>query len=127
MRAAEEIYGLPAQELCFTPSMESETTQLTAHYASREWRFGANIPATFCCEETFPWGTVTLEFQVMRGMIVHASVFTDAMEWELSSLLQHTFEGLEFSRSALQKSLSSIEIQSGIREDLSRMLEKQEI
>lgn len=126
-RAAEEVYGLKAQELTLTPAMEADIERLREHYASREWRFGANVPATFSCEKTFPWGTVSLELQVERGIITHAGVFTDAMEWELSQQLRRALEGREFSRAAMQEGLFSIEIQPDIREDLSRMLAEQEI
>ena len=127
VRAAEEVYGLKAQPFVFTPEMERDVIRLTAHYASREWRFGANVPASFFCEKTFPWGTVSLELQVERGMISHAGVFTDAMAWELSQQIQQALEGREFSRSAKQESLLSMEIQPEIRADLSRMLAEQEI
>ncbi len=127
IRAAEKVYGFTAQELVFTPWQEEEIARLTAHYASREWRFGANVPATFSTQQTFPWGTVSLELQVERGVITHAGVFTDAMEWELSSLIRQALEGREFSRAAMQEGLLSIHIQPDIRDDLLRMLAEQEI
>lgn len=127
IRAAEKVYGFTAQELVFTPRQEEEIARLTAHYASREWRFGANVPATFSTQQTFPWGTVSLELQVERGVITHAGVFTDAMEWELSSLIRQALEGREFSRAAMQEGLLSIHIQPDIRDDLLRMLAEQEI
>lgn len=125
--AAEKVYGFTAQDLVLTPEQEAEAARLTAHYASREWRFGANVPAAFSCEKTFPWGTVSLELQVERGVITHAGVFTDAMEWELSQQLQQALEGRAFSRAAMQESLLSMEIQPNIRDDLVRMLAEQEI
>lgn len=127
VRAAERVYDLPAQSYSFTPEMEVEVARLTAHYASREWRFGANTPASFSCEKTFPWGTVSLELQVERGIISHARVYTDAMAWELSEHLQQALTGRDFSLSAMQKGLLSMEIQPDIRDDLSRMLAEQEI
>ena len=127
IRAAEKVYGFTAQELVFTPWQEEEIARLTAHYASREWRFGANVPATFSTQQTFPWGTVSLELQVERGVITHAGVFTDAMEWELSSLIRQALEGREFSRAAMQEGLLSNHIQPDIRDDLLRMLAEQEI
>lgn len=127
IHSAEDVYGFPAQALRFTPEMEEETIRLTDHYASRQWRFGANAPASFTCEQTFPWGTVSLELQIEKGIIAHASVYTDAMEWELSPQLQQALEGRAFTRTAILESLSNTKIQSRIREDLSRMLAEQEI
>lgn len=127
IKAAEKVYGFTAEMLAFTPEMEAEATRLTAHYASREWRFGANVPATFSCEQTFPWGTVALELQVEQGVIHHAGVFTDSMEWELSQQLRQALEGRAFSRASMQEGLFSINIQPDIRDDLCRMLAEQEI
>ena len=127
VRAAQQVYGLPAQSFELTPELEQKTAELTASYASREWRFGANVPATFCCQQTFPWGTVSLELLVEKGIIAHAGVFTDAMEWELSEQLRQALEGRAFSLAAMQEGLLSINIQSDIREDISRMLAEQEI
>ena len=127
VRAAERVYGYPAEPFVLTPEMEAEAARLTAHYASREWRFGANVPATFTCEKTFPWGTVSLELQVEQGVIAHAGVFTDAMEWELSQQIRQALEGRVFSRAAMQEGLLSMEIQPAMREDLCRMLAEQEI
>ncbi len=125
--AAEKVYDFTAQELVFTPEMAAETARLTEKYASREWRLGANVPAAFSCQQTFPWGTVSLELQVERGIITHAGVFTDAMAWELSELIRHALEGREFSRAAMKEGLLSIQIQPDIRDDVLRMLAEQEI
>lgn len=127
IRSAEEIYGLPARMFIPTSAMEKAFDRLTRHYADRAWRFGANVPATFCCQQTFPWGTVSLELLVEGGNVTRAAVFTDAMEWELAALLEQAFTGRVFSRRALLEGLSSVQIQESIRADLSRMLEEQEI
>lgn len=127
VRAAQAVYGLEARELALDEAAKAAIDQLTAHYASREWRFGARVPATFTCESRFPWGGVQLELLVEQGIITRAGVYTDAMEWELSQLLQQALEGREFSRAAMQEGLCSLEIQPEMREDLSRMLAEQEI
>lgn len=125
--AAQQVYGLEAEELTLPPAAQREIEALTAHYASREWRFGANVPATFTCEDRFPWGGVRLELQVDQGNVTRAAVYTDAMEWELSTQLQQALEGRAFSKPALQEGLLTLDIQPDIREDLSRMLAEQEI
>ena len=127
IEAAEQVYGFTAKELVFTTEMAAETARLTEKYASRDWRFGANVPASFTCEKTFPWGTVSLELQVERGRIARAAVFSDAMAWELPAQIQQALEGKDFSLPAMQESLLFMETQPEIREDLSRMLAEQEI
>ena len=125
--AAQEVYGFSARELRFTDDMEAKTQELTVHYASREWRFGSNTQATFGCEQTFAWGTVTLELTVDKGEITHATVFTDAMEWELSDSVKKALEGQAFSRAAMLKGLADAPIRPEVRDDLCQMLAKQEI
>ena len=127
IRSAEDVYGFPAQKLRFTPEMELETLRLTECYASQDWRFGSNVPASFSCEKTFPWGTVSLQLQIEKGIISRAAIYTDAMEWELSQQLQTALEGRKFNRTAMQEGLSYMQIESGIRTDLFRMLAEQEI
>ena len=65
--------------------------------------------------------------QVEQGIVAHAGVFTDAMEWELSQQIRQALEGRVFSRAAMQEGLLSVEIQPTMREDLCRMLAEQEI
>lgn len=125
--AAENVYGLKAQELKFTPDMEEAAHRLTEHYASDEWRFGANVTAAFCCEKTFSWGTVSLELLIEHDTVAKAAVYTDAMEWELSGQLKAALEGQKFSLATMISSVASSEIEPGIREDISRMLAEQEI
>ena len=127
INAAREVYGLPAKELRFSQKMEEKTKLLTERYASKEWRFGSDTQATFNCEQTFLWGTVTLELTVDKGVIVHAAVFTDAMEWQLSECLKNALEGLSFSRAAMLDGVAGADLRPEIRDDLCRMLAQQEI
>lgn len=127
VRAAQEVYGLEARELTLSDADRAAIAALREHYAGREWRFGANVPASFACEGSFSWGNVSLELQVEQGSIARAALYTDAMEWELSALLKQALEGCAFSRAAMQEALAALPIQPAIREDLSRMLAEQEI
>lgn len=127
IRSAEGVYGFSAMELLFTSEMEKETRRLTAHYASDGWRFGSNTPATFFCEERFNWGTVTLEFRVEHGIIAHAAVFTDAMDWTLAATLQSALEGRKFLLTDIQNGLELTPLEQTVRNDLLQMFAKQEI
>ena len=127
IRAAENVYGFPATQLLFNPETENETRRLTAHYASDNWRFGSNTPATFCCEERFNWGTISLELQVDRGVISHAAVFTDAMDWTLSATLQTALEGRKFLFADIQKGLELAPLEQAVRNDLFQLFAKQEM
>lgn len=127
VRSAQEVYGFPAKELVFTPDMESETIKLTAHYASDEWRFGSDTPATFCCEERFDWGTVTLELKVERGTIVNAAVYTDAMDVELAPLIESALEGRKFLLADMKAGLFSAPVGRDKLDDVFSMLAKREI
>ena len=127
VRAAQEVYGLEARKLTLSDADRAAIAALREHYAGRDWRFGANVPASFACEGSFSWGNVSLELQVEQGSIARAALYTDAMEWELSALLKQALEGCAFSRTAMQEALAALPIQPAIREDLSRMLAEQEI
>ena len=64
VRAAQEVYGLEARELTLSDADRAAIAALREHYAGREWRFGANVPASFACEGSFSWGNVSLALQV---------------------------------------------------------------
>ena len=127
VEAARKVYGFQPQELLFTHEMEQKTRELTKFYASREWRFGSNTQATFCCEQTFSWGTVTLELTVDKGVITNAVVFTDAMDWNVAALIKDALTGREFTRASMLGSFADASINPDIRDDLCRMIAKQEI
>lgn len=125
--AAGQVYGAEVQPFVFSPELEARVAALRETYASREWRFGANVPANVTMERTFAWGTVRLELLVEQGLVTQAGVFTDAMEWELAAQLRHGLEGRRFSLPELQAGLDSANIPPDIRDELSRMLAEQEL
>lgn len=125
--AAGQVYGAEVQPFVFSPELEARVAALRETYASREWRFGANVPANVTMERTFAWGTVRLEMLVEQGLVTQAGVFTDAMEWELAAQLRQGLEGRRFSLPELQAGLDSANIPPDIRDELSRMLAEQEL
>lgn len=125
--AAGQVYGAEVQPFVFSPELEARVAALRETYASREWRFGANVPANVTMERTFAWGTVRLELLVEQGLVTQAGVFTDAMEWELAAKLRQGLEGRRFSLPELQAGLDSANIPPDIRDELSRMLAEQEL
>ena len=124
MRAAfGTVYGLPCAP---TPALdETRIAELTAHYASEEWRFGQKLPFTFRCESRFPWGGVELQLFVDRGVVRDAAVYSDDMDAETAPKLTAALRGCPFSCEALTARIESQTLPHA--RDLIQMITEQEI
>lgn len=101
IRAAEQIYAMAGQNLEINDSDCRIITNLCQKYSSREWRLGRNIPFQSEGTERFCWGEVTVRFDVKKGIINSAGLFSDAMD---ASIIEKTSEALndkEFSGAEL--------------------------
>lgn len=68
-----ESIGLESINCC-------EMEKLREKYASWQWRMGRKMDFDMTFETRFPWGGVTLCFDVSGGVIKKAKIFSDAMD-----------------------------------------------
>ncbi|MBR2311155.1 MAG: lipoate--protein ligase [Oscillospiraceae bacterium] len=106
VEAFGEIYGcLPrVLQLKDTAAAQIEADQQTL--GSWDWLYGKPLPFSFNCEEKFDWGHIRLQLQVEAGTIIHAEVFSDAMDWLLPEKLAAALTGCRFVLADLEKVLS---------------------
>lgn len=123
--AFERIYGMTTQCISSEDLDWKRIRELRERNASRDWLYGPRLPLSFECEERFDWGGIQLQMQVESGTVVQAKVYSDAMEWDLASVLEQALTGSPFS----QNELCARILRAGIdhAEDLCRMLEQQQI
>ena len=60
-------------------------------------------------------------------MISRVRIFTDAMDWEIPARIESALSGKRFTGTDIKEGLISAEIDARIKNDLCKMLEKQEI
>ncbi len=128
MRSAfAAVYGLKAVELSEQDLDMEQVERLRARNASWDWNYGKSLPATFCCKQRFPWGGVEMQLQVEQGRIAEVRVYTDAMEWTLSTELQEKMGGCRFAQEDMLHAVNACDLPEKIRQDLCQMIEAQNI
>lgn len=83
--APDEFQNLPGFEERF------------ARQSSWEWNFGQTPPFTHSLEERFDWGGVELLLDVEKGIIKHATVYTDMLDPAPLENLTRRLEGVHYN------------------------------
>ncbi len=124
-RAFCEIYGLEADILTLQDT--EEIRNLQAEYGSWDYLYGTPMPFTFTCEDRFPWGSAELQLDAKNAIISDVRLYSDAMDWSLSTTVQEALMGCRFSLSDMQSALRSSALPAEISADLCYLLQQQSI
>lgn len=125
MRSAfSKIYGLPAQEITFSPAEVATIDENRKQLSSWDWLYGPRLPFSFACEDRFPWGSIRLELQVESGIVQNTRVYTDAMDWQLAESLQQALTGCKFD---LRELLAAIPDIPEVSANIADLLKNQDI
>jgi lipoate-protein ligase A len=104
--AFEDVYGMDAAPFVLTGDMQTQIAQLKEVYGNWEYLYGAPLAFTFSCEEKFVWGHIRLQLQIESGTILHAEVYSDAMDWLLPEKIATALTNCRFVLTDLEKALS---------------------
>ena len=127
LRAFRQVYGMNSTELSESTFDKDYVNQLRQRNASWEWNYGKSLPASFSCEDHFPWGGIQLQLQVEKGRVAEAAVYSDAMEWDIAHLLQQALQGCLFDQQAMQQAVLACQLPENIQRDLCLLIKKQNI
>lgn len=116
--AFKKIYGLPADEVDPECLDTASIAQLTDRNRSWEWNYGQKLPFSFEWESRFSWGGLQVQLQVESGIVHLAKVYSDAMDWQLSGVLENALNGCRFNRKDLFRRLHAADISGDIIENL---------
>lgn len=125
--AFSKVYGLEAEALPREFLDANKIDALRARNSSWEWNYGKAFPGDLFCEGRFPWGGIQLHFQVEKGKVSGAEVFSDAMDWLLGETLREAFAGCAFSTKALTDAVNATALPEAVRTDICALLEEQEL
>ena len=123
VEAFGEVYGCIPQAFILDGSAQKQIETDMKMLSSWEWLYGPKLPFSFSCEEKFEWGYIQIQLQVESGIITHADVYSDAMDWQLPELLENALSGCRFNLSDMKHALKDIPE----NKDICALLEKQNI
>lgn len=103
--AFSEVYGCAVQPFTLDPAAQEQIDKDMQMLSNWDWLYGKPLPFTFSCEEKFDWGYIQLQLQVESGKILHAEIFSDAMDWSLPEKLSAMLTGCRFTLAELEKAL----------------------
>lgn len=97
-------------------------------FASKEWLLGAQRSFELVCDEHFEWGGVELTVEVDKGIITHATLYSDALDADFIQDAAAVLGGVPFSSDAVYQALCSLtcenEMQTQMRNDLARVCQQ---
>ena len=127
LKAFQEVYGMESKELSAAELDRDYVNRLEERNASWDWNYGKSLPASFTCEDRFSWGGIQLQMQVEKGRVVAAEVYSDAMEWNIATILREVFAQCIFTQQALQEAIMAAQLPENIQHDLCLLIETQNL
>lgn len=128
LRAAfSEVYGLSAQEIVLDDHAKTYIEKEAEVFGSWQWLYGPKLPFSCSYEDHFAWGHIRLEMQVESGVIQKATVYSDAMDWQLPEVVENALTGCPFTKEAVTTALTEAISDTTVCADLHQMLQSQEL
>lgn len=121
--AFESVYGLSAEMLDDGCLDKAAVRRLREKNESYEWLFGNRIAYTCSYYHHFDWGEMTLEIVVKDGVISQLEVYSDAMDWSVSEVLEEALRGCRFTDADMKDAIRGAELQTGVCADLCAMID----
>ncbi len=125
--AFQRVYGLTAERMEESSFDWTYIDALTERNRSWQWIYGRDIPCSLQCGDRFSWGEIELRLAVEGGAAVRVSVYTDAMDWALAPAVEAALTGCRFRLEDMEQRLRAAALEDGVREDLCRLLTRQNL
>lgn len=117
------VYGCTPENLTLDENAAEQIAADAAQLASWDWLYGPRLPFSFSCEGRFDWGHILLQLQVESGIITHADIYSDSMDWLLPEQLRNALTGCRFTMQDIEKALADV----SVGQDVCRLLSQQNI
>ena len=86
---------------------DGRVEELFVHYASWTWRYGETLTFDAEISRRFDWGGVQIGFQVRKGHVTAARVYSDALDSDYISCLPNLLNGCRFHSADLAARLQT--------------------
>ncbi len=104
-----EVYGLPVERLREDSLDGGALRAETEKFASYAWRFGGERRSldrnAYTLHGAFPWGEVSVEYDVENGVLRNVRLTSDGLEADLLASVPALLEGRRFDKAALSEAL----------------------
>lgn len=127
IQAFGQVYGLTPVELYRADFDRQVLEDGCRRFSSREWIYGTTPPFDISFGARFPWGEISLQWQVEKGLCRKAAVYTDAMDAELPRRLETALEGCTFTTEALCAAVTDAALAEDAAHDLRDLIRAQDI
>lgn len=114
IEAFGEVYGGTPKKFMLNAAARTQIQADAQMLSGWDWLYGKPLPFSFSCEEKFDWGYIRLQLQVEGGTILHAEIFSDAMDWLLPEKIASALTGCRFTLTDLEKALPADPIYTDI-------------
>lgn len=101
-------YG-PAETMTVSDLPADKLSDLEAKYDSWDFRLGKALPFDATLETRFPWGGVTFELSLEKGVIKQARVFSDAMDEALIERIAPALVGVRYEAADLAQAVRALQ------------------
>lgn len=116
------VYGAKVEIL--QPQMldSVEIDRLQVDFAAPAWLYGQNRTADRVLSARFGWGGVDLHLHLQGNQIAACTVYTDAMDETLASVLGSAFAHCTFAKAEMTLRIAALPLPAQIRQDLAAMV-----
>lgn len=97
-------------------AVSARAAKLAVRNRSWDWIYGSAPPFDVTAATRFAWGSLEFRFELRRGRVAAAQVFSDAMDPELILCLPDLLQGQPFESAALSAALSPLAGSAQVRD-----------
>ena len=112
VRAFEDIYGGTAEPIITGEFDDREIGELTAKYASAEWRLGEAWAYTARFAKRLSFGEIDARLTVREGVIEQAQIFSDAMDSQFVPIICGALTGVRYEKAAIYGAVMGVRVAS---------------
>jgi lipoate-protein ligase A len=111
VEAFNEYYGGNSPVSEDTKNIDQvQIEELYKKYSSWNWRYGEVLEFDVKLTGDFSWGGLEIGFQLKKGRVDKATVYSDALDEEFIGMLPKIFEGNDFSSANLANSIYMLDV-----------------
>jgi lipoate-protein ligase A len=119
-QAFGDIYQLPVTDFDTGRLDEEEILRSEEYFASWEWKYGRTISFQHELSHRYAWGDIQIQLDVNGGIIQHAKIYSDSMDFQWVSELELALLNQRYEQKALLEAMN--QAPAPLRSDLQSLI-----